>query len=406
MSRTSTFRGGFVVTLPLSDSTATLDWREFRLHQEVRKHDLLILTVRSRSTEYFDTLYPNTPIQVTYRDSDGMTAMFMGYISKVAPVFHVEDSHYEREVTCIAASREFRVTARNTWRNRTAPEIAQDIGDRLGFKVITKQHGLRKKQVVQGGDTYWETLTKLAKMTGYVLRAEGTTLYFLPLKEMVKAFSSAAPVLATASVSSQYATTALDVDTLLGNTSDDDDDLSDTAVVVSLGPNDTEPVAVREAPSSAIRSSKASTPSYEKYNPSVIAHSRADAQLLAKGMADQGMMAYDGRVFGKGDPFIAPYRPVYLATNDKTATGYWIVKSVTHRIAHGEYTCETIISTDEVSPQRAVPPATRYRNLSQEAQQGWSPMSVSASRLKILSPSFVVGMTYRPDGKVAQWVAV
>jgi phage protein D len=406
MSRTSTFKGGFSVTLPLSDTSATMDWREFRLHQEIRKHDLLTLTVRSRSTEYFDTLYPNTPIQVVYRDGDGMSAMFLGYVSKVAPVTHVEDSHYEREITCVAASREFRATARNTWRNHTAPEIAQDIGKRLGFKVVTKQHGLRKKQIVQGGETYWEVLTKLAKTTGYVLRAEGTTLYFLPLKEMIKAFSSVAPILATASVATQYPTTVLDVDTLLGNTSDDEDDESDTAVVVSLGPNDTEPVAVRESPRSAVRSSKASIPAYEKYNPSIIAHSRADAQLLAKGMADQGMMAYDGRVFGKGDPFIAPYRPVYLATNDKTATGYWIVKSVTHRITRGEYTCETIISTDEVSPQRSVPPTTRYRNLAQEAQQGWSPMTGSASRLKILSPSFVVGMTYRPDGKVAQWVAV
>lgn len=403
--RNPTFKGGFSVSLPMSRVGAAVDYRSLTLHQEIDRHDLAVVHARSRRAGYFDTMYPGSPVQITYSNQSGGRGVFLGYIAKVEPLETIDGNMYQRNLVCVAASREFRATGQATWRGMTGPEIVQDIGRRLGFKVITKQHGLRRKQVVQGGDTYWETLTKLSKMTGYVLRAEGTTLYFLPLKDMVAAFASVAPVMATTAGSGSRLA-IVEVAASLGNTSDDGDDLADAAVVVSLGPNDKSESVSREVPSSVLRRYKASTPTYEKFSSSMVAHSRADAVLLAKGMADRGMMAYDARVVSRGDPFISPYRPVYLATADRTTRGWWIVKKVEHCITLGEYTCTSIVSTDEVSSQRAEPPVQRYRDISQELQQGWSPFTASGSRLRNLSPGFVVGQTYRPDGKIAQWVSV
>lgn len=406
MSRKTNYKGWFHVSLPLSDTSANIDWRCFELHQEIEAHDLAKIEIRSRNAEYFDTLHPGTPISVTYQNNFGSQAQFIGYISKISPTSQIENNVFQRDLTCVAADREFRNTARNTWRDRTGPEIVTDIGKRLGFRVVTAQHPLRKKQIVQGGATYWEVLLKLAKMTGYVLRVEGTTLYFLPLKKMVAGFASSAPILADSSVSDVYTVSAVSIDATVGNTSDDDDDTADTAVVVSLGPNDKESFSSREVPESAIRQRRATSSTYEKYNPQVVAHSRADGRWLAKGMADRGMMAYDGHVLSAGDPAIAPYHPVYVATNDPNITGYWIVKRVVHRIRVGEYTCDTTISTDEVSQQRAAPPATRFRDLAQETAQGWSPFVGKQSRLEMLSPSFLSGSTFRSDSRVARWVSV
>lgn len=407
MNRTTeSFRGSFQVSFPISSLDAQVDFRSLEVHQEIDKQDVAILQIRSRSVRYFEALYPGSPVQITYQDVFGGVATFLGYISKVSPTETLENQLYKKEIVCVAASREFRATARNTWRSRTAPEIVQDICKKVGFSVVTKQHGLRRKQVVQGGDTYWEVLTKLARMTGYVLRAEGTTLYFLPLKDMVKAFASVAPVAADVTAADNYRVTALEIDTTLGNTSDDADDLSDAAVVVSLGPNDKQASSSREVPESAVRRKRLTTSTYEKYNPQVVAHTRQDAQLLAKGMADRGMMAFDGRVFGQGDPNIAPYRPIYVATQNGNVSGYWIVKKVVHRIDRQTYTCETTISSDEVSAQRSAPPKRKFRDLGQELIQGWSPFTPQKSRVQMLDPSFVVGKTFRADGRVARWVAV
>jgi phage protein D len=389
----------------MSDVEPNVDWHRLELHQSIEAHDLAYVTVRARFLRYFDTMAPNTPVTISYGNNAGVSGYFIGYVVSITPAVEVGKNVFERELVCIAASRILRNTARNTWRNRTAPEIVQDIGKKMGFRVITKQHGLRKKQVVQGGDTYWEFLTKLAKMTGYTLRVEGTTLYFLPLSDMVAAFASVSPVLADTN-STDYRTTLSKWDATIGNTSDDDEDRSDSAVVVAMGPNDTSPQDVKEVPTSAMRRRRATSSVYEKYNGSVVAHSRADAQLLAKAMADRGAMAYDGHAEGAGDPMLAPYRPVYIQTTDTTSNGYWIVKSVVHTVNVNVYTCQTVVSTDEVTPQRAAPPAYRVRDLSQELQQGWSPFTFSGSRLKPLSHSFVAGNTFRPDGLVAQWVAV
>lgn len=404
-NREQAFRGSFRVELPLSDITEAVDYRSLIVTQAMERHDVAEIVIRSRYEEYFDTLYAGSPVRIEYGTWDA-TAVFLGYIAKVVPTEKVNGDVYERRIQCVAASREFRNTARHTWRNRTAPEIVQDIGDRMGFRVITRQHGLRRKHVSMGGDTYWETLVKLARMTGYVLRADGTTLYFLPLKDMIASFASTSPVLADVSMINDYWVTALEINTAMGNTSDDNDDLSDAAVVVSLGPNDSDASEAREVPESVVRRRRATSSTYEKFNPSVVAHTARDARLLAKGMADRGMLAYDGRVYGQGDPYIVPYRPVFLATADQAIRGYWVVKEVTHKITNDAYTCETIISTDEISPQRADPPPTRFRDLSAEATQGWSATEIDRSTLRVLSPSFVSGSTFRPDSRIAQWVSV
>lgn len=405
-TKTPNFRGSFTVSFPMSRMTGSVNYRAVEIHQDIEQHDMAVITTRSRFNDYYRTLYPGTPVVINYQNNLGSNGTFVGYVAKVEPDVKMIKDQYERRLVCVSASREFRNTARNVWRNRTAPEIVQEIGKQLGFKVVTKQHGLRRKHISQSGDTYWELLVKLAKMTGYVLRAEGTTLYFLPLKDMVKGFASVAPVVADLSMYDRYRVGVLEVSVNIGNTSDDEDDLSDAAVVVGFGPNDTDPQDVKEVPGSVIRSRRATTAAYEKFSPGVVAHSRKDAQLLAKGMADRGLLAHDGFVEGQGDPAIAPYRPMYIASRDPNINGYWIVKKVVHKIVVNKYTCETTISADEVSPQRALPPAARFRDLASESEQGWSPFVGQTSRLKQLSQSFVAGKTFREDSRVAQWVAV
>lgn len=416
----SAFGGGFTVLLPQGAPTNSVRWLSFELHQEIGKHDAAVIQVNSRGLDYINTMPAGTPITVNFHNNQGMADTFLGYVTKVTPVM-TSDNQNLRAITCVATSRVLRETGRNTWRSRTAPEIVQEIGKKFGFKVVTKQHVLRKSHVVQGGDSYWQVLAKLARMTGYVLSVEGTTLYFLPLPDMVQAFMSAAPIYSEATKGPGALSPLLELSVTLGNTSDDPDDLADAAVVTSLGHHDVKAGTSRKEPSTVTKGIKVSKPTYERFNPTVVAHSRAEADALAQGMADRGLMAHDGYAYGYGSPLVRPYHPLYILSRDNNASGYWITKKVTHRISQFRYTSEAVISTDELSSFTPPAPNRSYRDVSVEAVNGWSPYTTGASILTPIIPSptgsvaldvsspmapmFAIGDSYRADSQVAVWTS-
>ena len=391
--------GWFSAIFPKSVITGRITWVSLELLQDMNKHDVCSLVFQSYTPSYGNTLGPGTPVMVQYGGL-ASSAVFIGNIAKLSPAKKIGNA-YEHTITCVAASRQFRVTARNTWRNKTCPEVVQDIGKKLGFKVVTKQHKLRKKTITQAGGSYWTLLTELATMCGYALRVEGTTVYFLPLKEMLKIFTTGAPVLSYSNGSTGRIT---NFTTSVGDTSDDPDDLADSATVTSFGPEDKASVDVTEYPGSATRSKKWYKAKYDRSSPKVIAHTREEARALARGMADRGMMAFDAQLECSGEPGISPYHPVYIDNGSIESSGWWITKSVVHSIVKSQYACEAVVSTDEVSRQYSTTPNTvPVRDIVTEAEYTDTPYQPI---LQVADEPTVIGSTYTPDSSYAKWVSV
>lgn len=400
-------RGQYGVEFPLSN-VGDLDvyYAGLEVRQKIRQHDRATIRVRTTRLKWLDAFPTGAPVKITYTGQDRDPGTFVGYVTHLRPVLADDEGFYMRDIVCVAASRELRATARKTYRNKTAPEIVQDIGATMGFDVITKQHGLRRPSTTHGGETYWEFLTKLAKRTGYVLRVEGTTILFMPLPDMVAAYLSRAPYLTDYG---DMDTVGIEVpnvhsvDAWAGDSSDDPDDLSDTATYTAVEPDTGVVHTVSQTPTSATNRRVTSRSQYERFPTDVAAHSRADALLLAKGAADNGMMAFDTRLTVTGEAGIRPYRPVILDVKDGTLNGPWVVKEAVHRLAKGLYTCDVVVSTESVTggTTGAARGQRKQRDISAELAQGFSPDLAAMSRLKSTSTGPGAGMS----GQTGRWVS-
>lgn len=400
-------KGQYSAEFPLSRTQdADIYHTHAEIHQKIRQHDTAVLSMRSTRMRWFESFYDGAPVKITYVGQDGDVGTFLGYVTKIRPRMNADTGGlYERDIICVAASRELRKTDRHTYRNMTAPEIVAKIATKVGFRVVSKQHGLRRPTVVHGGETYWEFLTKLAKRTGYVLRVEGTTIYFMPLPDMTKAFLSRAPYLSDVGIpaSGGYENPSVhDIHSWVGASSDDEDDLSDAATFTAVDPVTGRVHEVTERPGSAVAKGRSSRSDFIRYPSGVAAHSRADAKLLAKGAADNGMMAFDTKMTVTGSASLAPYHPVLVDVRDHPVNGTMIVKEVTHVLDNGTYYCDVVASTDSMDgvPRRPIP-KRRVRDVGSELAQGFAPDTSKMSRLKVIR-AFLGGAPGAMQGK---WVA-
>lgn len=405
------FRGGFNVTFPLTDlSSFDIVYDGVDIHQRIRQHDTATITVKSRALNATQRITSGAPIKITYWGQDRVEGTFVGYVTNIRNMDRDDEGRYRRQIVCVAASRELRQTAFRTYTNKTASEIVQEIAKDVKFTAVVKQHALRRATIVQDGDTYWELLTRLAKRSGYVLRVEGTTLFFMPLRDMVKTYLSRSPLLTDRGVMLQDGYTPENIDSIdawVGDTSVDVDDASDPAMVTAVEPATGRAYNVREIPQSALVKNRTSRSGYTRYPSDTVAHSRKDAKILARGAADEGMMAFDAALTVAGNPYLSPYRTVEVDIRDRTLNGVWIVKEVTHRLNRGAYRSEVTVSTDSFDGRSRTTSrrsSRTVRDLSTERQQGYSPDSVGKSRLSTSGLGFVRGST-GPGGMSGKWVA-
>lgn len=392
--------GWYRVQFLKAQITGRITWLSMEILQDVDKHDVCIVKFTSYQKSYEGVIEPGTPVNIEY-GANRSAATFIGNVAKISPSKKLEGV-YHHQITIAAASRQLRVTSRNTWRNKTAPEVVRDLGKKLGFKVVTKQHSLRKKTITQTGGSYWEFLTGLAKMCGYVLRVQGTTIYFLPLADMVRAYRSGAPVLAYGHTGDDT-TRIFEFTASVGNTSDDPEDLADAATVTAFGPDDKAAADITEYPGSAVRRRKKYISTYERSNPTIVAYTRQEARALARGMADRGQMAFDAQLESAGDPGLAPFRPVYINSGSPMTTGWWIVKSVRHTFSNGEYQCESVVSTDEVSRETSpAPRSVPFRDVYAETVYE---TNIDGSLLYVPEPNVIYGDTFSPNSSYSTWVS-
>lgn len=406
--------GGFNVQFPMSSTSQhRIQYLRLDVHQKIREHDTAVIRIRSKNMDWFKQFSSGTPVRVSYWSSNYRQnkGVFIGYVTHVRLVTD-DGNAYVRDIVCVAASRDLRETAQKTYVNMSAPEIVTSIGKLFRLKVITKQHGLRRGTVVQSGETYWEFLNKLAKRSGYVLRVSGTTLYFLPLREMIGLNIHRAPVLTdyASDTRGRYDGPNVEsIDSWVGDTSDDKERLTDQAVFTSISPLTGEVASVVEKPISGLTRRTGSRSQYTRFMSSnTTAHSRHEATILAKGAADNGLMAIDVNLTVSGNPLLSPYHPVELSIRDQALSGYWLVKEVTHTIVRGEdtrYLADVTVATDAVDGlsgyRRRRNPA--LRDLAPELTSGVAPNEGTNPMLVVSRSGFVAGTPANGNAQ-GRWV--
>lgn len=413
MTHTLKSPGRFVVDLPTVVVDHTLiGLLGLRVEQSAYMHDLAVVHMKSRSVDWYSALAPGTPIKITWNSQSGDPGTFVGYVSHVRPKMKGDD-YYRFDVIATGASRILRATAQKVWRNKSYAEIAQEIAKKFGLNPIVEQHGLRKAQVRMTGESYWEFLSKAAKEIGYGLWVDGVNMYFAPISSLFTRGMPHAPLVsalgpetgdygAKRTVISESFTTAAGITNEHGFS-------GNQTQVVAMSPTTGTNSTSRGKPGSATKRQKKVVSPTTDYITNRVAHTKKDAQLLASGAADLGLMSVDGHLTCAGTSGLKPFFPVYLEMQNYQTSGWWITKSVVHEFnqdAKTIYVSHAVVSTDSLAPSAMdAPPNARTIDLGTASQSRSVKGSAKEAKLQKKKNTPVEGKTSDLVGAY-QWVAL
>jgi hypothetical protein len=83
------------------------------------------------------------------------------------------------DIVCVGASWILKNTDQKIFTNTTADQVVTKIAKANSMEAITQRHPRVKDSIVQAGQSYWQTLKRLAKTTGFAMFCVNTTVFFM-----------------------------------------------------------------------------------------------------------------------------------------------------------------------------------------------------------------------------------
>lgn len=157
------------------------------LYQDIEQHDRLVLHFKGKPFKKETVIKSEDPVRFTYT-TERVTTEFLGYVYDIDPKDDLDSNN--TDVICVSASHVFKNTDQKIYKNVTADQVVTKICEKYGIKAVTQRHPRVRKTIVQAGQSDWQMLRRLAKQTGFALRSEGTTVFFVSKN---KIFSKSKP---------------------------------------------------------------------------------------------------------------------------------------------------------------------------------------------------------------------
>ncbi len=160
------------------------------LYQVVESHDVLVLTFKGKPFLESTNFVSGDPVKFTY--STGVDkSTFVGYIYKIKPVSDIK-THITRMI-CVSASYVLKNSKQQIFKNVTADQVVSKVCARHGLATVTQRHPRLRDNVVQSGQSDWQLLQRLARQTGFALKVENTTVFFLSKSKIYASKKDGAP---------------------------------------------------------------------------------------------------------------------------------------------------------------------------------------------------------------------
>lgn len=160
------------------------------LHQEIEAHDVLILTFKGKPRKDETTIVSSDPVQFIY-SSGANTSTFEGYVYEIDPAATMQA--HVTQIWCVSASSVLKDSTQEIYKNVTADQVIAKIAKKQGLKAVTQRHPRLRETIVQAGQTDWQLLRRLAKQTGFALKAENTTVFFMSKNKIFQDKKARAP---------------------------------------------------------------------------------------------------------------------------------------------------------------------------------------------------------------------
>jgi hypothetical protein len=165
----------------------------FRLIQEQGKQDVVEIAYGNFDKHFQKAFKTGVQIKIKWRTQHAK-GEWVGYVHSGAEVTQptIVKNFILRGV---GASFPLKEGGNKIWKNKTAPEIVQDICKQHKLKAIVDKSNVRFGMQSLVGLTKWEKIQELADRIGFHAHISGTTLYFQRIDKMIDQFTSVIPVM-------------------------------------------------------------------------------------------------------------------------------------------------------------------------------------------------------------------
>jgi nucleotide-binding universal stress UspA family protein len=332
--------------------------RRVDLHQKQNHHDVLIMEYAIPSPLWAKTIKTGVPVVFKWRQGLHKNE-WIGYVSFLS--MHTKAGREKvMEVHCVSASYPLKQKINKVFKNKTIPQAVAELLKPYGFTLIADPHARKFDQLVVSGHSIWEWIQEQAKLIGFAVVVEGTTIHFRKLDNLIDTKSTSAPVLSYFAgdlpMNNQALDRTLDSLKVLSGEHIEGQQVSRSNKVVSgVDPISGKVFRSKKTPKLSGHALRETVNDvlFDEYQTGKVVNSRTAANSTAEGAAVIARMTMPAKITGQGDPRIRPFSPVFVTGTGESTDGYWIVKEV-HHMFHkiGDYQMEALVATDGVGQNK------------------------------------------------------
>ena len=308
------------------------------------EHEQLVMYIKNWGLEY-SSIQNGTPIHVTMRSPNG-TQEFNGYVHSVKP--DISPAKHFVEVTALGASYVMKQASQNIWENVTADQVVTEIAKKYGFAYHAMPHPRVYSHLIQAGETDWAFLVKLAKQSGYTLRAHNTAIYFDEMTNDFKNNFEGASYAVMRDANNPLGTSMYSFTPEIGETINMDNAVKAATSVggVNLESNSAIVTTNQNRPTTSRLTAK--TEFFDRFSPHVVVPNTNVANAEAIAADERARYPYRGHAKVIGNATLRPDLPIYLDGLGKEYSGYWTILSTEHVFEEYMYTVELEVGSDSL----------------------------------------------------------
>jgi phage protein D len=293
------------------------------------------------------------PVSISWSNRWGKNK-FIGYVHHVRA--HYGSDSYSTQIICVSASFPMVAIKQRVFESTTADHVIRQIAIEHGLRPITEPHPRLYETIPQPTISDWALACRLARETGYVLRADQTTLLFLPRSTFIK---ESRPIAQTMSMTTGVAanltqlSSVFSFDPILADYLPEAGIDNNRKIARAVNPRTGDELTMEYASPSNVTSGIFSNPI------DLVANSVQDAMARLNAVAEASRFVHRARVLAVGSPVTQPERMVYLNGLPRPYDGFWTVLSVTHRIQNtGQYLMEMEVGSEDLTDSTSSPGST------------------------------------------------
>ena len=263
------------------------------------------------------------------------------------------------EMIMIGASYPFRQPSKTIYKDITADQVARIIAEKHNFACYTVPHPRVYPQIAQSGHTDWELLVRLAKQSGYTLRATNTELYFQPNLEDFNKYKEEAMTFTMRQANDSAGSTIYSFNPIVSESLDYEDGAKTSIAISGVDRFTKTPMAVTQQEFQTTRV-KQQTEFFDEFDTDTVANTPEIARYESEAIDNLIVFPYRATAEVLGSPSLRPDMPVYLNGLGPNYSGFWTILKVEHMIIEEEsnrhrYTCVLHLGTDSLGETRIGP---------------------------------------------------